>query len=127
MQLKIDIHIGKAGLLKLMPAWRKLTAQIENRRYCHCPEWYLSYLEALLPASVDILFVAVLAGDDLIAVLPLRRQALPLFGEVIQTLELISDREGSPAPRDMVLLRERFSPGLLRMVTRALGHMPGFA
>ena len=90
-RLRITVYRGLAGLDALADSWRALVSRLERPAYVHFWEWHRSYLEAGVHDPDRVIFCAVFAGQQAVAILPLVRADKRLCGLHLRLLALPLD------------------------------------
>jgi len=103
MSFRVELFSGKAGLYKLAPAWRLLTAQLKFKRHFHQVEWYLALAETFERHNmVPLRCFAIFIGDGLVAVFPYRPMRIKVGAISLRAMLLVSDQSEAQTARDFV-------------------------
>ncbi|RJQ68909.1 MAG: GNAT family N-acetyltransferase [Desulfobacteraceae bacterium] len=84
----IRIYRGLEGFKAIEPLWRELIGKMKRKGYWHFYEWYESYMAALEPEPEAMSFCALFDGNEVAAIVPLRKIRMRFWGIELGVLEI---------------------------------------
>lgn len=87
-RLDFLVYRGREGLAALEPAWERIAARLDSRKFCHLHVWYRHFLASLAEEPEGIRFLLLRRHGVDVAIFPLRLAMAVKRRLAIRTLEI---------------------------------------